>query len=291
MKIFLSWSGDLSKAFALAFKEWLPFVLQYTKPWVSSEDIDKGARWTADLSKELEDTIHGIAFITKDNMDSPWVNFEAGALSKIMDKSRVCPLLINVKRVDVNGPLLMFQSCLCEKEEIRKLVQTINSFADERAIDKEKIIPIFDHWWPKLKEEMKSLLADYEGNESGAENNNDSVEPDRNTKMLEEMLELMRIISKKESISTSRPKGSIPPYNPPPCGEVLKSLLKIVELGDSDGLEKFYKEFDQQDVERNALYREFIQNSGIDGTTMLVKMLRKANTTEYDYLMDLIRSW
>ncbi|PUB10796.1 hypothetical protein [Paenisporosarcina sp. OV554] len=44
MKVFLSWSGDISKEIEKEFKEWLPNVLQFTKPFVSAEDIDAGTR-------------------------------------------------------------------------------------------------------------------------------------------------------------------------------------------------------------------------------------------------------
>lgn len=60
MKLFLSWSGETSHKVALVFRDWLPSVLQYIEPYVSSEDIDKGARWSTDIAHELEDSSYGI---------------------------------------------------------------------------------------------------------------------------------------------------------------------------------------------------------------------------------------
>jgi hypothetical protein len=42
MKVFISWSGDLSKKVAELLSTWLEDVLQGTKAWLSEDDIDKG---------------------------------------------------------------------------------------------------------------------------------------------------------------------------------------------------------------------------------------------------------
>jgi hypothetical protein len=126
MKVFLSWSGNRSHRVAIVFRDWLPSVIQSLVPYVSSEDIDKGARWSTDIAKELEDSTFGILCVTKDNVNAPWLTFEAGALSKTMDKAFVCPFLFDIKRSEVDGPILQFQSTILEKDDIQKLVRTLN---------------------------------------------------------------------------------------------------------------------------------------------------------------------
>ena len=79
MKIFISWSGPRSKAMAEALKEWLPNVIQAVDPWVSSSDIDAGMRWTPALAEQLQQTQLGILCLTAENLNAPWLLFEAGA--------------------------------------------------------------------------------------------------------------------------------------------------------------------------------------------------------------------
>ena len=105
MKVFLSWSGDLSHSIACELREWLPCVLQYVRPYVSSQDIDKGARWSTDIAKELHESSYGILCITRENIEALWINSEAGALSKTLDKSYVSPILFDIKRSEVQGAL------------------------------------------------------------------------------------------------------------------------------------------------------------------------------------------
>lgn len=105
MKVFISWSGNISWKVAVIFRDWLPSVIQSVEPYVSSEDIDKGARWSTDIAKELEDSTFGILCVTKENLEAPWLSFEAGALSKTMEKSFVTPFLFDIKRSEVQGLL------------------------------------------------------------------------------------------------------------------------------------------------------------------------------------------
>lgn len=159
MKLFLSWSGELSKALAVELRDWVPSVIQAVKPYVSSEDISKGARWSHDIAKELEATSFGILCVTKDNVDAPWIHFEAGALSKEVGKARVCPLLLNLRLAELPGdsPLLQFQTAACSQDEIRKLLASINDCVGEQKLTDERLKKYFEKFWPDLQAKLESL--------------------------------------------------------------------------------------------------------------------------------------
>ena len=103
MLIFLSWSGDRSKAIAETFTSWISQVIQAADPWIS-RDIAKGARWGPEVSDRLSSSKVGIVCLTPENLASPWILFEAGALSKTKD-AYVCTFLLDLKPADVEEPL------------------------------------------------------------------------------------------------------------------------------------------------------------------------------------------
>src|SRR5258705_13999658 len=92
MRVFLSWSGDRSKELARALADWLPRVLPLVKTSMS-ETIPVGTEWRTVLMKRLRKCDAAIACLTRENLDSQWLNFEAGAAT-IMAKSRLFPLLL-----------------------------------------------------------------------------------------------------------------------------------------------------------------------------------------------------
>lgn len=162
MKVFLSWSGEKSRDVALAFRDWLPSVIQSLEPYVSSVDIEKGSRWAADLAKELEDSSFGILCVTRENQAAPWLNFEAGALSKAVDKAFVSPFLFDLERdeVDADGPLPQFQSTTFSRDDVGKLVETLNrACGDEKLADK-LLDQTFSVWWPHLESTLHKIKSD-----------------------------------------------------------------------------------------------------------------------------------
>src|ERR1700674_605097 len=93
--VFISWSGNRSKHVAVALRDWLPVVIQAAKPFMSSGDIDRGSRWLGELTTVLEVTKVGIVCLTPENLNSAWLLFEAGALSKTTDRgTRTCTYLL-----------------------------------------------------------------------------------------------------------------------------------------------------------------------------------------------------
>lgn len=184
MKVFLSWSGDLSKDIAEEIRQWLPSVIQAVKPYYTPDDITKGARWASEIAGELNESKVGIICLTKENVESPWIMFEAGALSKKLSDSKVCPILFGLDPSDIKGPLVQFQAAKFSKTEIYKVLTMINESLRQNALDSEVINSVFEMWWPKLESKINDLLSSHHS-KAPAE-----LRSDRD--ILNELLELAR---------------------------------------------------------------------------------------------------
>ena len=159
MKVFISWSGPLSKKLAEAFRDWLPAVLQSAIPYFTPSDIEKGARWSTDIAAELEASQLGILCITRDNLHSDWILFEAGALSKRLDKAHVCPIVFGIAPTDLAGPLKQFQAAAFEKPDIQKLISLMNSKLGDQRLTTKTLDAVFDKWWPDLEKKVNEILT------------------------------------------------------------------------------------------------------------------------------------
>jgi len=162
MKVFISWSGQLSHQIATKLQEWLPLVINQLEPFVSSESIKKGDRWVIDIYSELEKSNFGIVCLTLENLLEPWIMFEAGALSKNISQSKVsCVLFDGLKQHDVKSPLSLLQNTEFVKDDFRKLVSSINSTLGDKKINDTLLNKSFDKWYPDLEEDIKKIQEAY----------------------------------------------------------------------------------------------------------------------------------
>ena len=160
MKVFMSWSGERSKALAVAFREWLPLVLHYVEPWLSEADIEAGERWAQSVATELAASNFGIICVTSENITSPWVLFEAGALTKSLDTSSVIPLLLDLEFSDVSGPLAQFQAKKLSRAGVGEVIQSIQKAAADDAIPKDRAKQLFDALWSEFESKLGDIPDD-----------------------------------------------------------------------------------------------------------------------------------
>lgn len=281
MKVFLSWSGDTSHKVALIFRDWFPSVIQSLVPYVSSEDIDKGARWSTDIASELEDSTYGILCVTKENIHAPWLTFEAGALSKTMDKSYVSPFLFGIKRAEVNGPILQFQSTIFDKEDIKKLLCSLNDACNDDQLTQERLDKAFEVWFPTLEQQLNDLLATLEETQKKPAA---KAKQDTANKILEEILDLSRDNQKLLRTSDDDPSKELDSIR-----RMLKKLVNTIEFDNSPSFSKRRRKMHPMMIEELMhISPRFEKN--LTGFQIALSLFRNDYPWIYDAGIDLVRT-
>jgi hypothetical protein len=101
----------------------------------------------------------GILIVTRENLEAPWLMFEAGALSKNIGQAKVSPILFEMEPADIKGPLVQFQVAKFEKAEIKRVVRMINSELGDVALANDVLDSAFEMWWPRLEEQVGRELS------------------------------------------------------------------------------------------------------------------------------------
>lgn len=192
MRIFVSWSGELSKNVAEVIKKWIPSILQSVEVFFSPDDIEKGQNWSKRIEEELNECNFGIVCLTPKNTNAPWINFEAGALAKTLD-TRLAALLININPSDIKGPIASFQATIIRERDFYKLCQSINNGLGEAKINEDILKRGFTAIWPILEKEINDLITkDEENSDSNQEENKDPEINNKTMELLETLLQELR---------------------------------------------------------------------------------------------------
>ena len=157
MKVFISWSGSRSEKVAEALRDWLPSVIQSVDPFMSASDIEKGSRWSSEIALQLEEAHFGLICLTQDNLQSPWLLFEAGALSKSLGSSRVVPYLYGISQTLLQGPLAQFQAALADRASTLEIVKSVNKALEEQGLEATRLEKAFETWWPSLETALNGI--------------------------------------------------------------------------------------------------------------------------------------
>lgn len=156
--VLISWSKSQSKEMALLFRRWLPEVVPGLQPWMSSKDIEKGKPWFSELQKFLGEATSCIICLTSENVRSPWLYYETGAIATKTQHVSVSPYLIGIGvSMIADGPLAQYQCTEATKEDTLELVRSLNKALatphDEGLLDGN-----FEAKWPEYENELRRIL-------------------------------------------------------------------------------------------------------------------------------------
>lgn len=174
MRIFLSWSGARSHAVAQLFAEWIPSVCFGIDPWISSDDIAKGANWVQAIQDALRGSEGvGLFFVTNSALSSQWFLFEAGAIA-MLGHGRVCLMLVEPLGEGIlRPPLANYQGTQLTRTDVFKLLQSLNEKLPTPMAD-QALAKSFDRGWPELEAQVAEILRETE--EAGSVPERDPVD-------------------------------------------------------------------------------------------------------------------
>lgn len=157
MRIFLSWSGEISKRIADEIKVYIPIIFDDKVVFFYSPEIRKGEKWQEELFKNIANCKATIICITPENKGAPWINFEAGVIAA--NEFKTCPIYFGFRDCSTEGPLSCFQATLYNKTDFFRLIESINNELDEK-IDKEILKNLFEKNWKHLNSGINSILRE-----------------------------------------------------------------------------------------------------------------------------------
>ena len=160
MRIFISWSGEksASQRFAEGLADWLENILPPVKPFYSTEDIKKGQAWFEKIAQELDASDFGILCLTPANFTSSWISFEAGAIAKKVGRGKVVPVVLGMAFADLKPPLSMFNGAMPTREDLLRLVKTINAELGDQKLGDSRLAHAFEKWWPDIDQVTNDAL-------------------------------------------------------------------------------------------------------------------------------------
>jgi hypothetical protein len=228
VKIFISWSGNRSRAVAEVLNDWIKCVLQASEPWISTRHIDRGSLWFTEINEKLRDISVGIVCLTQENKDKPWILFESGALAKGLSSNRVCTFLVDLQPGDLTDPLAQFNHTKPDRNGVWELIRTLNSCLLEKSLDERVLEKAFEVYWPIFEAEFASAL--------NANEPEKQAKPRAKEDVLMEILSVTRDMSKRVGALESHQQSSAPAtrlIKPTPSRvDILKMMRSGISIAD-----------------------------------------------------------
>jgi hypothetical protein len=93
--------------------------------------------------------------LTPDNLESPWLLFEAGALSK--KSPRVYTYLFRLSKGQAHEPLSQFQSTSANREDTLAMLRSVNKVLGDDGVEEDRMAKAFDQNWSDFDAALKAV--------------------------------------------------------------------------------------------------------------------------------------
>lgn len=154
--VFIAWSKGRGKAIAELIKTALK-VTAGIDAFVSSKDMEAGRAWFTEIQSQLNAASVGVLCLTSDSIDSPWVHFEAGALSRDVYGKRVIPVLFDIEMQKLSGPLASLECLDWKQSGLRGLLRQLR--LSGVRIRRPLVVSSIDRRSKRLAEGIRRVLG------------------------------------------------------------------------------------------------------------------------------------
>lgn len=170
MQIFIAWSKGVSEKIGKALTTWLRELNEPVfRTIISDENIPVGDLWNNALDTALKRADYGILCVTEENLTSPWLCYESGALRMSTagnvksGQPGVAPVLFgDVTNSQIASPLQHFQSVKFDKDGMWKLVLELHTRSaytnSNNHLDEKDIMAKFESAYPALETQVQDIL-------------------------------------------------------------------------------------------------------------------------------------
>mgnify|MGYP000004652671 CR=1 FL=1 len=167
LTIFISWSRNPAKDIADKLQILLDKIfpnpdIEFFLSSSGKNEIVAGEDFRNKLDNNLMDSNFGILILTKNNFERPWMMFEAGALSKGDNKSRIIPLFFDRDNRKIESPIEKFQNIEYNKEGLLKIIFSITKSlydSDELGDNQKQLLENqLDTNWKSFKNDIDIIL-------------------------------------------------------------------------------------------------------------------------------------
>jgi len=185
--LFISWSGPKSKEIAKLLKTIFEnniFPQTGLSCFVSDVDIASGSDWWEKIKSELTNCQLGILCVTKENLKSPWIYFEAGAL--VARDVPVTPLLFFCDIKNITSTPLKSKQCVVYDDitKFEKMICDINQKYKLLNIPAANLKAIAKESYDFLNSKLKDIFFDLQNSNTIDESNiypSKPITSDKNT--------------------------------------------------------------------------------------------------------------
>jgi hypothetical protein len=156
--IFLSWSKESGRQLATALGRLFEGTLPSAEAFISTEDIESGAPWDVVIDAKLKLASFGVICVTADNISSPWLNYEAGALATRLE-GRTAPYLLGLEPDAIKPyPFSRLQAVRSDRRGTCRLVEDVNRHLGEAiSIPIDRVHRLFGKCWDEYETEIGAI--------------------------------------------------------------------------------------------------------------------------------------